>query len=576
MTGEAGRTYGRYHFQAPPFGSRSRGTWQLELEPQVRTRARRIFGRLATTRTTVLEVAATPEVARDIEWLMDRWPLVPASARDQRFLEHAAEEHRVVEQQVGAILDGRLDFAAGRTPSKEAREYQQAAIALLRTRGRMLLTDEVGLGKTFTALLALSYEDALPALVVPPTHLPPRWIAELQDAFPWLDFELARSKQPSIRARQRNLRDVTIVPYSKLDGWGAYMQGQVRTVIFDEVQELRNGVNTEKGKAAALAAQDARYVLGLSATPIYNYGGEIWNILDILAPGELGTREEFGREWGGLTHSTGQQSVTNPAALGGYLRENGLMLGRTRKDVGRELPDTVKVSQLIDHDTAELAAATRELAEIARRILADDSSNQEKFLAGGEIDMKLRHATGIAKAHYVAHFCKMLLESEDKIVLFGWHRDVWDIWQEQLADFQPAMYTGTENATQKAEAIDAFVNGDSRVLMMSLRSGAGVDGLQKVARVAVFGELDWSPEVHEQAIGRLRRDGMSEDPPVAYFLNIAEGSDPVVLERLHLKRQQAEPLLSRDGELRQNSTPDPHRARRLAEQILGITRKDTP
>jgi superfamily II DNA or RNA helicase len=571
------RTYGRYKFEDAPTGSRARGTWKLHLEPHVRIRARRIFGRLATTRTEVLEVEATAEVARDITWLMERYPLLPHEERDEVILRGATAEHRDIEQSVGRLLAGELaEFELGEVPDKEPREYQSAAIAMLRARGRMLLTDEVGLGKTFTALLALTFRDALPALVVPPTHLPPRWLAEIEEAFPWLEVELAKSKAPSLRARTRALKDVTIVPYSKITGWAGDLAGQVRTVIFDEVQELRNGTDTEKGRASALVSRDASFVLGLSATPVYNYGGEIWNILDIIAPGELGSHQEFSREWGGFTTASGQQSVTSPAALGSYLRENGLMLGRTRKDVGRELPATVKVPHLIDHDTAELAAATRDLQDMARRILADSSSTQEKFLAAGQIDMRMRQATGLAKAPYVAHFCKMLLESEDKIVLFGWHRDVWALWQEHLADYRPAMYTGTESAKEKAESIDRFVNGDARVLMMSLRSGAGVDGLQKVSRVAVFGELDWSPEVHEQAIGRLRRDGMAEDPPIAYFLNIAEGSDPAILDVLGVKRQQSEPLLSRDGALRDNATTDTNRARQLAEQILGITRTETP
>ena len=46
--------------------------------------------------------------------------------------------------------------------------------------------------------------------------------------------------------------------------------------------------------------------------------------------------------------------------------------------------------------------------------------------------------------------------------------------------------------------LDDFIDGDARVLMMSLRSGAGLDGLQEVSHTAVFGELDWSPGVHRQ------------------------------------------------------------------------------
>jgi hypothetical protein len=44
----------------------------------------------------------------------------------------------------------------------------------------------------------------------------------------------------------------------------------------------------------------------------------------------------------------------------------------------------------------------------------------------GDFDWKMRQATGIAKAPYVAEFVKLLLESEQKVVLFGWHRDVYD------------------------------------------------------------------------------------------------------------------------------------------------------
>ena len=49
--------------------------------------------------------------------------------------------------------------------------------------------------------------------------------------------------------------------------------------------------------------------------------------------------------------------------------------------------------------------------------------------------------------------------------------------------------------------------GRSRVLIMSLRSGAGIDGRQDVVSTLVFGELDWSPGPHKQAIRRARRPG---------------------------------------------------------------------
>ncbi|MFF2274198.1 SNF2-related protein [Agromyces sp. NPDC058136] len=575
------RTYGTYAYRGPQPGTRARGAWVLDLEPAVRQRARRMFGRVQLDRRSRIVIGDTLDVARDLEWLIERWPLVPADEVSRRWLEHGAEEHRINEQAIAELMSGEYEHRElPNEPAKTARDYQLVALQLLRTRGRYLLTDEVGLGKTFTGLLGLVHNDALPALIVPPTHLPRRWETELKEAFPWLTYEIAKTTKPSLHASTGHLRDVTIVPYSKLDGWADTMANQVRTVVFDEAQELRNGVATDKGSAAARVADNATYVMGLTATPVYNYGSEIWNVMDILAPGCLGTREEFSREWGGASLPNGKQMVKDPAALGGYLRENGLMLGRTRADVGRELPKTIKNALLIDTNHTELDKVKGKARAMAQLILDATTSKQDRFQAAGEIDWMLREATGVDKAPYVAEFVRLLLQSEQKVVIWGWHRKVYDIWLEQLADFNPRLYTGSESPKQKADAEDAFCtpydheNPDPdacRILIMSLRSGAGVDGLQKHARVGVFGELDWSPQVHEQAIGRLRRDGMGEDPPVVYFLNSPAGSDPPIMDVLNIKRQQSEPMLTADGKLFANATVDTSRARRLAEEILGIT-----
>ena len=54
----------------------------------------------------------------------------------------------------------------------------------------------------------------------------------------------------------------------------------------------------------------------------------------------------------------------------------------------------------------------------------------------------------------------------------------------------------------------------------------------------MFGELDWSPGVHEQCIGRVHRDGQTE-PVMAYYCVADEGSDPVIADVLGLKEAQA-------------------------------------
>jgi hypothetical protein len=565
------RTYGKYAYV--PTGHRftaGRPAWAMIAEPAVAMRAKRIFGRARSTERGEVVMLATDETARDLSWLMERWPLAPRDELSEEALLAATTRHAVREARIGDVLAGTSErLPMNLEPAKTPRDYQRTAVELLRASTRLLLTDEVGLGKTFTGLLALAHDDALPAVVVPPTHLPSRWVNELEDAFPTLTFEVAKGTKPTERFIGGERPDVLIVPYSRLAGWAHHIEGWPSTVIFDEVQDLRRGTDTHKGAAAAQITRQARYAIGLTATPVYNYGGEVWNLMDILSDGVLGSREEFLREWGSYSWN-GHTSVKDPAALGSYLREQGLMLGRTRKEVGRELPKTIKVPQFIDADPTALEAVAGDAAAMARLILSDTTSRQEKFRASGELEWKMREATGIAKAPFVAQFVRLLLEAESKVVLFGWHRAVYDIWNEMLADLNPVMYTGSESPKQKDAAREEFIDGDARILIMSLRSGAGIDGLQLASRTAVFGELDWSPQVHEQAIGRLRRDGMGEEPPVAYFLNSTEGSDPAVMEALQVKRNQAEPLISPDGKLFTNSVQEHGRARALAEQVLAM------
>jgi SNF2 family DNA or RNA helicase len=160
--------------------------------------------------------------------------------------------------------------------------------------------------------------------------------------------------------------------------------------------------------------------------------------------------------------------------------------------------------------------------------------------ASSEIENIVRQATGVAKAPQVAAFVKGLMDQGEKVVLFGWHRAVYDIWLEQLKEYNPVMYTGSESPGQKEAARDRFIRGESKLMIVSLRSGIGLDGLQYVANTCVFGELDWSPEVHKQCIGRVHRDGREAGSTVmAYFLVSDSGLDPIMSEVLGLKDEQS-------------------------------------
>jgi SNF2 family DNA or RNA helicase len=148
-------------------------------------------------------------------------------------------------------------------------------------------------------------------------------------------------------------------------------------------------------------------------------------------------------------------------------------------------------------------------------------------------------ATGVAKAKAVAEYVKILLENDEPVLLAGWHRDCYAIWLKELAAYAPVMYTGSESPNQKEQSKEAFIAGKSKLMIISLRSGVGLDGLQVACSTVVFGELDWSPKVHDQVIGRVNRDGQDK-PVTGIFLVCDGGSDPPMVDLLGLKAEQAD------------------------------------
>lgn len=561
--------------------------WVLEAEPDVLMRLKRIFPRLNPSRTGTASITDTPEVARDLEWAMQRWPLAMNSDVAAR-LAARAEEDRRNERQLRAILGGYVEQTEGLVPQLEPYDYQWAPAEIVFTTGALLLVDELGLGKTLEGLLVLRRPEALPAMVVVPTHLVRQWVSDIHEVFPSLRVHVCRTARAYDPSSSREMKghqpDVLICTYTKLHGWADHLAGHIKTVIFDEIQDLRHNA-TRKYEAAERIAEGALFAMGMTATPVYNYGGEAYNIVSLLSPDVLGSRAEFIREWGVGENGT-KTAVEDPAQLGRYLRERGVFLRRTRKEVGRFLPPMRRVPHLIDADQAVLDDLMEGTVDLAELILdRGDHSVEEVWRASSSLDWRVRQATGLAKAPYVAAFVKMLLESEDKIIVWVWHREVYGVLLEALAEFNPVLYSGSESPAQKYANASRFIGGkrlddlrlkqqrglnyatESRVMLMSLRSGTGLNGLQHVCHTGVFAELDWSPGMHDQCIGRLDRVGQ-DTPVMAYFLWTNDGSDPVVMEALNIKRMQSEPIKDPDTPVVENIAADPERIKKLAADVI--------
>lgn len=529
-----------------------------ECQPHVCIKLKAVFSKIPKVSTVPFKFKNTRETCTDLKWFMDRYPL-DINARDMDIILDGLLDHRQLQQETEKI------FLPSYSPpiivlkgDAKPRPYQVIASELHNKTRRLLLGDDLGLGKTLSGILTMMQPEKLPAVVVVQTHLTFQWQSEIS-RFTHLDVHIIKGTKPY----SLPFADVYIMKYSCLSGWvDVFLEGFFKSVIFDEIQELRRP-DSNKYQAATRLSENVDYAMGLSATPIYNFGDEIFYVLNLLNPGCLGDFDSFTTEWCSW-RGMGKWAVKDPKALGTYLRDSYLMLRRTRADVGRELPAINKIIHTVDYDEGAVEESEQLAIKLAMKMTT--GSFIERGSAARELDMLVRQATGVSKARHVAEYVKILLDSGEPVVLAGWHREVYDLWKFLLQDYNPVFYTGTESDVQKRKSKDAFINGETNLFIISLRSGIGLDGLQKRCKTVVIGELDWSPKVHDQLVARVDRDGQ-QDQVTAIFLVCDYGSDPVIIDLLGMKSSQAhgivDPLTAPVSNISDDS-----RIKMLAQQFL--------
>lgn len=541
------------------YSTKSR-VWRIgNLKPHVSMAFKRLFPKVRATDTSFF-LADTDATRADLEWFMMRYPLRTIEA--ERLARGAARMAAKAAERGKILLP---TWTPGNVPGfKENRQpylYQAQAAQIALNNPNLLLGDDVGLGKTISALATLTMGAPLPAAIVVQPHLALQWAARIEE-FTTLTSHIIKGTQPYDLPNV----DVYIFKYSNIAGWvDVFDKGIFRSFIGDEIQELRKGQSTAKGRAAAILQEHAELNLGLTATPIYNYGDEMFEVMGYVEPDLLGHEYEFKREW--CSPVNGKWMVKDPDGLGSFLQDSGYFLVRDEHDTNVE--SSMPPLNLVEWEVGWDDSAVADVNEIARTLAQKVMTGRfvDRGQAARELDAFLRMQTGVAKARSVAAYVDMLLKDAPRVLLAGWHRDVYEIWQAHLSGHNPILYTGTESPARKAKNVERFTSGDSRVMMISLRSGSGLDGLQEHCSDVVVGELDWSPQVLKQLYGRLRRPGQTKQV-TAHVLHTNGGSDPVMLDALGVKTDQSRGIVT-PGEDVEQKDRDETRMRRLAEHVLG-------
>jgi SNF2 family DNA or RNA helicase len=467
----------------------------------------------------------SPESVRQIKAMMDRYPLeiLSKSAWQRKVIKTYAPKptlppikHKLHQAKAGDQFKGKLlNF------QKEGLDF------LLKSSGNALLADEMGLGKTVQTLSYIATEkQTFPVLVVAPLVTLNNWEREIS--------KFVKKKSRNGRILENESPTSTIIRTGKLQGLPKtdfYIMNyellykrlpdlaklNIKTLVCDEVHNLRSKT-TQKYKAVKklAALESISYRIGLSGTPIYNRGSEIWPIVDILKPGLLGSFKEF-CEYFCYVNDKGKAIVleTKRASLRNELQKH-VMLRRTKSDVLKELKDKVRYKEVIDADTDYYL---EELDKIWTKLEDEQKDAGTAFKKSASYQRAIqseRQVAGIAKVSHVVNFVKNIMEIEESVVVFCHHKLIHKLLHERLEEFSPVSIIGGQSDSLRQDQIDKFQRGESKLMIAGIRAGNVGINLTR-AKYVIFAELDWSPAIHRQAEDRLHRIGQ-KNTVFAYYL----------------------------------------------------------
>jgi SNF2 family DNA or RNA helicase len=405
---------------------------------------------------------------------------------------------------------------------------------LLKTDGCALVADEMGLGKTVEALAYLvTSPDCFPCLIVAPLVTLINWQREIEKFIttssgkPFVVKKIRSGKKAELSG-QKTLDEITSGPQIYLINYDLVSKRRddlakipFRTIICDECQHMRNPASQKTIAVRELVdLQSVRHRIGLSGTPCYNHGIEIWSICDFINPGMLGTLSEFRNEFIWSYDPKGEIVEAKRGALFEILTES-VMIRRRKTDVLTDLPDKVMYRQEIKIDNGYYENEMKKnLEKLHKNLEAAHARTDFKAIAEtsayAEFKGSERMAAGMAKVPYIVEFVKEMMENEEPLVIFCHHLQVHAALQQKLAEFKPVTIIGGQSEMQRQFSIDSFQNGKTRLMIAGLRAGNVGISLTKASYV-IFAELDWSPAIHRQAEDRLHRIGQ-KNVVFAYYL----------------------------------------------------------
>jgi len=416
-------------------------------------------------------------------------------------------------------------------------DFQRAGIQFMIEQKRVLLADQMGIGKTIQAIGLCNFlEDQmnrpLKILIVCPASLKVNWHNE------WLKWTTTPFSVDIATSKFYPESLVVIINYDILIKYEKKIKEKFWDVlILDESHYLKN---TKAQRTRVLFGSkeikkiEADRVLALTGTPILNKPIEIYSILKFLNPAGWSNKVSFAKRYCNATENSfgwDMSGASNLDELQAHLRST-VMIRRLKKDVLKDLPE--KTRQILeisldDRHSKKIINAEKEMIQKMVKNNLDENyiyndeefSNIIKNFTGFNTNFSeissLRKEIAMSKLNSIITHLEDCLESTDKIVCFAYHTDLIDAIKNHFKE-SSVVIKGSTSMKDRHNAVQSFQENKEIKLFIGNIKSAGVGLTLTAAYHIVFAELTWSPGELSQAEDRCHRIGQKNNLLIQHLL----------------------------------------------------------
>ena len=440
-----------------------------------------------------------------------------------------------------------------------------------------LLADDMGLGKTFQTLGFMAWirremhagrVPKRPFLVVAPTGLLENWVDEHESHLAGEGLgDLLRAFGPDLKLLRRSQGSESQAGVALLDlqrirraGWVLttyetyrdyqHSFGKVRfgVAALDETQKAKNPAS---GISQAMKTIQADFVLCITGTPVENRLADLWNILDVARPGDLGSLKEFSSKF-----ESPEVGETPLKLLTEHLTDShpSIMLRRMKDDHLDGLPPKVNHFPELEMPPLQCRAYTQILEEVKSGQVREQggmlailgrirSTSLHPFVHSGESDEDYIQAS--ARLILTFRILDEVHSEKDKALIFLESREMQGtlaalIQRRYRTTTRPMIINGSVSGPRRQDRVRRFQEAKGfDALILSPKAG-GVGLTLTAANNVIHLSRWWNPAVEDQCTDRVHRIGQDRDVhihhPLAKHPELRDGSFDHVLHRL-LKRK---------------------------------------